>query len=246
MPILNTKVSKTTKTTAEVIAITTAAKPSLKPMTKVVPKPRLTVVLQTLADLGVQRSYRKGAVILNDAEVGDAVYILIQGRVRVYGAAPTGKEITYGTIEAGEYFGEMALDGGTRSASIEAMEPCLCSVVPNAQVLAFMRDHSDFAVDLLHKAIGRARSATGAARDMALLDVYERLAQSLNRLTGVTTEENGFPRTLENLITHAELAAQIGASREMVSKLMKDLERGGYISVENRQITLLKKLPARW
>jgi CRP/FNR family cyclic AMP-dependent transcriptional regulator len=231
MSILNTKVSINTP---------------IKLMSKVIPKPRLTVELQTLADLGVQRSYRKGAVILNDNEVGDAVYILIQGRVRVYGAAPTGKEITYGNIEAGEYFGEMALDGGTRSATIEAMEPCLCSVVPNAQVLAFMRDHSDFAVDLLHKAIGRARSATSAARDMALLDVYERLAQSLNRLAGITPEDNTFPRTIEDLITHAEIAAQIGASREMVSKLMKDLERGGYTAVENRQISILRKLPARW
>jgi CRP/FNR family transcriptional regulator, cyclic AMP receptor protein len=231
MSILNTKVSTSIPNTT---------------VTKVIPKPRLTVELQTLADLGVQRSYRKGAVILNDNEVGDAVYILIQGRVRVYGAAPTGKEITYGNIEAGEYFGEMALDGGTRSATIEALEPCLCSVVPNAQVLAFMRDHSDFAVDLLHKAIGRARSATTAARDMALLDVYERLSQSLNRLADITPEDNTYPRTIKDLITHAEIASQIGASREMVSKLMKDLERGGYIAVENRQITILKKLPARW
>ena len=238
MSNLNTKVPNK--------AVVTAPKQIPKPMPKVVPKPRLTVELQTLADLGVQRSYRKGAVILNDNEVGDAVYILIQGRVRVYGAAASGKEITYGTIEAGEYFGEMALDGGTRSATIEAMEPCLCSVVPNAQVLAFMRDHSNFAVDLLHKAIGRARSATSAARDMALLDVYERLAQSLNRLAGINPDDNGFPRAIETIITHAEIAAQIGASREMVSKLMKDLERGGYIAVENRQITLLKKLPARW
>ena len=74
MPNLKTKVPN--------ITIVTAAKPNLKPMTKVIPKPRLTVELQTLADLGVQRSYRKGAVILNDAEVGDAMYILIQGRVR--------------------------------------------------------------------------------------------------------------------------------------------------------------------
>ena len=231
MPILSTKVSINT--------------PNMS-TTKVIPKPRLTVELQTLADLGVQRSFRKGAVILNDSEVGDAVYILIQGRVRVFGAAPTGKEINYGIIGAGEYFGEMALDGGTRSASIEAMEPCLCSVVPNAHVLAFMREHSEFAVDLLHKAIGRARSATGAARDMALLDVYERLAQGLNRLAGITPEDSAMPKTIENLITHAEIASNIGASREMVSKLMKDLERGGYIQVDNRRITLLKKLPARW
>jgi CRP/FNR family transcriptional regulator, cyclic AMP receptor protein len=217
-----------------------------KVVQKSISKPRLSVDLQTLADLGVQRSYRKGALILNDNEMGDAVYILIQGSVRVFGSAASGKEITYGVIESDEYFGEMALDGGTRSASVEAIEPCLCSVVPNAHVVAFMRNHSDFAVELLHKAIGRARAATIAARDMALLDVYERLAQSLNHLAGITPEDNAVPRTIKNIITHADIAARIGASREMVSKLMKDLERGSYIKVENRQITMLKKLPARW
>lgn len=217
-----------------------------KVVQKTLSKPRLSVELQTLADLGVQRSYRKGAVILNDGETGDAVYILIQGRVRVYGSATTGKEITYGMIESGDYFGEMALDGGSRSASVEALEPCLCSVVPNAHVLAYLHDHSTFAVELLHKAIGRARTATLAARDMALLDVYERLAQALSRLAHVSLDDASSVKTIEELITHAELASLIGASREMVSKLMKDLERGGYIRIENRQITLLKKLPARW
>jgi CRP/FNR family cyclic AMP-dependent transcriptional regulator len=226
MPITNTKVIS-------------------KSIPKSVPKPRLTVQLQTLADLGVQRSYRKGAVILNEGDTGDAIYILIQGRLRVFGSAASGKEITYGMIEAGDYFGEMSLDGGTRSASIEATEPCLCSVVTNAHVLAYIRDNSEFGVEILHKAIGRARAATASARDMALLDVYERLAQILSRLANMGNEDTP-PKTIDTLITHAEIASNIGASREMVSKLMKDLERGGYIQVENRQITLLRRLPARW
>jgi CRP/FNR family cyclic AMP-dependent transcriptional regulator len=117
--------------------------------------------------------------------------------------------------------------------------------VPNAHVIAFIRDNSEFAIQLLQKTIVRARSSTQAARDMALLDVYERLAQTLNHLAKVTPEDN-IPRTISPLITHGELAAHVGASREMVSKLMKDLERGSYIQVNTRQITLLKKLPARW
>jgi CRP/FNR family cyclic AMP-dependent transcriptional regulator len=208
-------------------------------------KPRLSVDLQVLADMGQHRSFRKDAIMVNEGELGDALYILIQGRARVFSASTSGKEITLGTVLAGDFFGEMALDGGPRAATVEATEPCLCAVVPNAHVIAFIRDNSEFAIQLLQKTIVRARSSTQAARDMALLDVYERLAQTLNHLAKVTPEDN-IPRTISPLITHGELAAHVGASREMVSKLMKDLERGSYIHVNTRQITLLKKLPARW
>ena len=204
-----------------------------------------TYELDSLIALGAERSYRRAALILNEGETGDAMYFLLKGRVRVFGSAATGKEITYGTIDAGAYFGEMALDGGSRSASVEALEPCVCSVVPNAQVLAFMKAHSDFAVELLHTLTDRARSATAAARDMALLDVYARLAQTLSRMA-VADGEDSTVRSIKDPITHSELAAFVGASREMVSKLMKDLERGGYIQVDNRFIKLLKRLPARW
>lgn len=208
-------------------------------------KPRLTVDLQTLADTGVQRSYRKDAIIVNEAEIGDALFILIQGRVRVFSADTSGKEITLGIILAGDFFGEMSLDGGTRSATVEALEPCLCAIVPNARVLAFVRENSEFAISLLQTTIIRARAATQAARDMALLDVYGRLAQTLNHLANAV-EGDDTPKPIIPLITHGELAAHVGASREMVSKLMKDLERGGYVQVSTRRITLLKKLPLRW
>jgi CRP/FNR family transcriptional regulator, cyclic AMP receptor protein len=212
---------------------------------RTVAKPRLSVDLQVLADMGQQRSFRKDAIIVNEGEMGDALYILIQGRVRVFSADTSGKEITLGTILAGDFFGEMSLDGGERSATVEALEPCLCAIVPNAHVLAYVRDNSEFAISLLQTTIVRARAATQAARDMALLDVYGRLAQTLNHLAKVTAEDNT-PKIIEPLITHGELAAHVGASREMVSKLMKDLERGGYVQVNTRQITLLKKLPAKW
>ncbi len=214
-------------------------------MSRVIPKPRLTVDLQVLADMGQHRSYRKDAVIVNEGEIGDALYILIQGRVRVFSADTSGKEITLGTILAGDFFGEMSLDGGARTATVEALEPCLCAAVPNTQVLAFVRDNSEFAILVLEKTIIRARAAMQAARDMALLDVYERLSQTLSHLAKVNDSDNS-PKTITPHITHGELAAHVGASREMVSKLMKDLERGGYIQVNTRQITLLKKLPAKW
>lgn len=199
---------------------------------------QLPAILQMLATQGVQRSFKKGALVFQDGETGDSVYILIEGRVRAFGSSISGKEITYGYVSAGEYFGEMTLDGGTRSASVEAVEPCICSMVSNMQVLAFMEQHNSFAREMLHTVIARARQSTNSARDIALLDVYTRLRH---------TVEKHAPTIGSSVnISHAELAADIGASREMVSKLLKDLEQGSYIEMKSRQLSVLKKLPARW
>lgn len=202
------------------------------------PLDHLPAILQLLAAQGMLRSYKKGALIFQDGEQGDSIYILISGRVRAFGAAISGKEITYGYVAAGEYFGEMTLDGGTRSASVEVIEPCVCSMVTNMQVQAFMEQHSHFAKEMLHTVIARARQSTNSARDIALLDVYTRLKHTI---------EKHAPTIASSVnISHAELAADIGASREMVSKLLKDLEQGGYIDTKSRQLSVLKKLPARW
>jgi CRP/FNR family transcriptional regulator, cyclic AMP receptor protein len=199
---------------------------------------QLTPDLQSLAALGKQHSFKKGTLIFRDGDKGDALYIVLEGRVRAFGSAITGKEITYGYVAAGEYFGEMTLDGGKRSANVEAMEACLCAVVSNAQLEAFMQEHPEFGTKMLHTVIRRARQSTDNARNIALLDVYSRLKRAIERLTSEITVAID--------ITHSELAADVGASREMVSKLLKDLEVGGYIKVQSRQLSRLKELPERW
>lgn len=194
--------------------------------------------LQLLAAQGKQQSFRKGALIFKDGDKGDALYILLEGRVRAYGSSMSGKEITYGYVEAGEYFGELALDGGNRSAICEALEPSLCVVVSNAQLEAFMQEHPRFGTQMLHTVIRRARQSTDNARSIALMDVYSRLKRTIETIT---------PEISKGImITHSELAADIGASREMVSKLLKDLEVGGYIKVQSRLLSRLKSLPERW
>lgn len=194
--------------------------------------------LQSLAAQGTQQCFKKGTLIFKDGEAGDAIYILLEGRVRAFGSAVSGKEITYGYVAAGEYFGEMTLDGGKRSACVEAMEPCVCAIVTNAQVESFMQSHPKFAAEMLRTVISRARHSTDNARNIALLDVYSRLKHTLE----VMAPEIAIAVN----ITHAELAAAVGASREMVSKLLKDLEVGGYIKVQSRQLSRLKILPERW
>ena len=203
----------------------------------------LSPSLRALALRGTIRSYRKNAVIVNEGEVGDSLFVLLQGRCKVFSNDAEGREITYNVVEAGDYFGEMWLDGGPRSASVMTLEPCTCSVVGRAALREHLAEEPEFALDLVAQVIRRARAATETARNMALLDVYGRVIVTLESTQG--SARPGEPIMLTQ-ITHQNIASRVGASREMVSRLLKDLEKGGYIELGVKRITLLKKLPARW
>ena len=203
----------------------------------------LEPALARLAARGILRSYRKNTIVLNEGERGDSLFVLLQGQVKVYATDENGREITYGTISAGDYFGEMSLDGGPRSASVMTLEPCLCALVPRPAVQQHLAEEPGFAMALVTQVIRRARSATETARQMALLDVYGRVIQTLEGEQGPATSQAPVQLTQ---ITHQQIASRVGASREMVSRLLKDLEKGGYVELGIKRITLKKKLPARW
>lgn len=200
--------------------------------------------IQALAALGVQRRYRNGALLIQEGESGDTIYIVLQGRLRAFLGDGNGKELTLGFYGPLEYVGEMSLDGGPRSANVEAVDATTCSVIARAVLLNYIAQHPEFALELMARLIRRARLATQSAGNVALIDVYGRLVRLLNQLA-LEPEASGERRLAERL-THQELAQHLACSREMVSRLLKDLETGGYIAVRERWIWLLKALPARW
>ncbi len=203
----------------------------------------LSPELRALAWRGQPRRFRKNAVVLREGEMGDSLYVLLQGSVKVFAMDESGREITYGTIHAGDYFGEMSLDGGPRSASVMTLEPCACAVLSNAEVRAHLVRSPGLAFSMLVRMIRRVRATTESARNMALLDVHGRVLALLEGQQGAAPE--GAAVVLRNL-THQDIANRVGASREMVSRLLKELEKDGYIELGVKRITLLKKLPARW
>ncbi|MBE0548980.1 MAG: Crp/Fnr family transcriptional regulator [Rubrivivax sp.] len=206
--------------------------------------PGASDALRELASRGVRHSYRKGRLLIEEGDRADTIYIVLSGRVRVYSAHPdNGREITYGTYGAGEYVGEMSLDGGLRSASVETLENTVCAAVARPTLEAFIAERPAFAFELLSKVIRRARSATLTARQLALNDAYGNLKAWLD--AEAVTEADG-TRWIASRPTHRELAFRIGRSREMVSRLLKDLEEGGYVSVQGQGWRLTKVLPARW
>lgn len=200
--------------------------------------------LRLLAQRGEIKRFRKGHRLIEEGELGDTIFIILAGRVRVFGSGEReDREITYGTYGTGEYLGELSLDGGPRSASVEAIEACECVTVTRATLLAHIAECPEFALELLAKVIRRARTATLSAKQLALNDAYGRLVFLLNGLA--RGQANGV-RVVHERLTHRDMANRLGCSREMVSRLMKDLEAGGYLAQERESLTLLRALPARW
>jgi CRP/FNR family cyclic AMP-dependent transcriptional regulator len=144
----------------------------------------LNPALRPLAQRGAIRNYKKNSVIINEGDVGESLFILLQGRVKVYATDDSGREITYGNIDVGAYFGEMSLDGGPRSASVITLEPCICCVVTRNSVRDHLAVEPEFAMELVTQVIRRARMATETARKMALLDVYGRVISTLESEEG--------------------------------------------------------------
>ena len=137
----------------------------------------------------------------------------------------------------------MSLDGGPRSASVITMEPTICSVVSREVLTAFIQQHPEFAFDLLGRVIRKARMATESVRSLALLDVYGRIARLLQSEATATGESNV---AMVERLSHQEIANRVGCSREMVSRIIKDLTIGGYLAVGKTGIALLRQLPPAW
>ena len=199
--------------------------------------------LRALALLGERRHLRKGVQIITEGDLGDALYIVLSGCLRAFGAGPDGREITYAEYGPGEYVGEMSLDGSPRSANVAAARASVCVLVTRLTLQRHLDEDPAFAFELLAKVIRRARAATVGLKQIALNDVYGRLKALLERLA--QTQADGSLR-IDPLPSHREISQQLGCSREMVSRVMKDLERGGYVELGARGLRLCRGLPDKW
>ncbi|HEY1329370.1 MAG TPA: Crp/Fnr family transcriptional regulator [Casimicrobiaceae bacterium] len=198
--------------------------------------------LRAIAASGVIRTFPKNTVLINEGDVGDALYVILSGRVKVFASNEAGREFVIDFHGPGEYVGEMTLDGEPRSASVITVEPTSCAVVNRAHFRDFILAHPDFALHLIERLIHRVRVTTGNLKSLALSDVYGRMSRLLNTLAQPLDGKLVVPEKL----TQQDIADRVGASRDMIGKLMKDLTAGGYLHVEDRTITILRKLPTGW
>lgn len=199
-------------------------------------------VLNSLASMGTMRRFAANQVILREGEVERAIYILLSGRVRVF-AREGNREVVYNELARGDYFGELCLDGEPRSASVATLEPTTCVVVDESHLRDVLAAHPDFALNLILKLIGQFRNVTWQVKRLALSDVYSRVVHFLSE----HAQEIDGVQVVASSITQKEIAARVGATREMVNRIISQLGKGGYLKRdERRRLVILKSLPKSW
>ena len=199
--------------------------------------------LSELALVAVKKTFLKSTVLINEGDETDSLYIICSGKVKAIINDEHGKEVILSIFGPGEYFGEIAfIDGERRSATIITREPTEVLIISSGVFRDFLSSYPSMAFNLLVGAVKRLREATKQIESLALMDVYGRVA----RLLVHYAKPKGEKLFIEEKLTHQEIANMTGSSREMVSRIFKDLLTGEYITIENKHITINKALPYSW
>ncbi|QEI14320.1 cyclic nucleotide-binding domain-containing protein [Cellvibrio japonicus] len=202
------------------------------------------VPAQYLAELeksSVLRRFPKNTVLVTEGDESTHLYIIRKGIVSAFLNNDEGRQVNLNYMHEGEYFGELSLiDSQPRSASVVTITDCEIILVSRASVHELLGKYPDFAMVLLKELTRRVRGLTDAVKDLALLDVYGRVSSALEKLC----DDN--KRIHNPKVTHQDIANMVGSSREMVSRIMKQLLIGEYIVQCSGYIEIKKPLPRYW
>ncbi|MEZ5660351.1 MAG: cyclic nucleotide-binding domain-containing protein [Burkholderiaceae bacterium] len=198
--------------------------------------------LDLLAGGSVRRNYPKGRTIVAEGEPSTSLYILLSGRAKVQRSDSEGKEVILAMLYSGEFFGEMSLiDDSPRSASVITVESCDFMAINKDGFKSMLAQNSEMAMAVMRGLVKRLREADKKIETLALLDVYGRVARVLLDFSELHNGE----RIIRSKLPRQEIAKMIGASREMVSRVMKGLEVDGYIvPMPEGKLVLREKISA--
>lgn len=190
--------------------------------------------LAAFAAVTRERGYPRGSVIVFEDDPGDALFIVREGRVKVVLIGEDGREVILGILGVGDHFGELSLiDGQPRSAHVIAMEDSRLLVLRREDFRLRVQESPRVGWALMQELSMRLRRADQQIGSLVLLDVNGRIARLLlARLSADETAARG------KRLTHQQIAQMVGASRETVSRAMKDFQERGWITVERRQIVV--------
>jgi CRP/FNR family cyclic AMP-dependent transcriptional regulator len=191
--------------------------------------------LEQLARMALQRKVARHTTIVRAGDVTDSLFVIVSGSAKVLNRDSEGREVILTLLGAGECFGEMALiDGSPRSADVIANEACELLVIGKRDFTKALAENVDLCLNIMKSLVLRLREANRKIESLALMDVYGRVAKLL---LDFSVEENGL-RVIRRKVSKQDMAKMVGASREMVSRVMKDLEGSGAIRVEEGRIVL--------
>jgi len=191
--------------------------------------------LRTLATMVTRRSVPRSSTVMASGDPTDSLYIVLSGRLKVMMSDAEGKEVILSILGPGEFFGEMGLiDDSPRSATVIAIEPCELLAIAKRDFKKCLAENSEMAMAVMRGLVRRLREADRKIGSLALLDVYGRVARLLLDMSENVEGE----KVVTKRLPKQDIAKMIGASREMVSRVMKDLQMGGYIEVRGSNIVL--------
>ena len=194
--------------------------------------------LEVVRSLASERSYAKTAVVLTEGEMGDSLYMIQSGKVKVVIGDEEGREIILKILGPGDFFGEMSMiDKQPRSASVTTLEASAFLVLTHTAFEHVVERSPRIANVVMQILAHRVREADRKIGTLALMDVYGRVASTLLELS---VYSNGKLMVGEKL-SQQDLANMVGASREMVNRILKDLSDRGFISIESKAITIINR-----
>jgi CRP/FNR family cyclic AMP-dependent transcriptional regulator len=196
----------------------------------------------TLARIGeraVERSYRRGQLIVHQGDLGDSLFVVTEGLVKVFVTSEEGDEMVLVTLRPPDTFGELALiDGGARSASAEALEHTSVLALTRPVLLELMHDHPEMSEALLRSLGTLVRRLTEQASDLVFLDLHGRVAKLLLAMAHERGEARGAELVLDLHMTQSDLARMVGGSRQSVNQILRAFERRGYLEFHGRQVVV--------
>ena len=194
-----------------------------------------TAQLEQIARMAVGRKESRHTTIVRAGDRTDSLFVIVNGSAKVLNRDTEGREVILTILGAGECFGEMGLiDGSPRSADVVANENCELLVIAKTDFTKALAENFDLCLTIMKSLVLRLREANRKIESLALMDVYGRVAKLL---LDFSEKENGL-RVIKRKVSKQDMAKMVGASREMVSRVMKDLEHSGYLRVEVGRIVL--------
>ena len=201
------------------------------PLFSALPEQQLALLTSVVS----RKSFPRGATIIAKDDITESLYVVISGRLKVMMSDEEGREVILAILGPNEFFGEMGLlDDSPRSASVVALEACEMLSLSKRDFKKCLADNFEMAMTVMRGLVKRLREADQKIGSLALMDVYGRVARLLLEMAETVNGQKVVTRKLAK----QDIAKMIGASREMVSRVMKDLQSGGYIEVRPGSIFL--------
>lgn len=198
--------------------------------------------LERVAGRCVDRTYKKGQLIFHEGDPGEALFVMVEGLVKVVVTSPEGAEVLLVTLGHPDTFGELALiDEGPRSASAEVIENAHLLVLTRSTLLDLLAEHHELAVSLLRSLGATIRRLTEQTSDLVFLDLHGRVAKLLTNFADERGQSDDAGVTLDLHLTQRDLASMVGGSRQSVNQILRSFEGRGYIELQGRSI-MVKEL----